>query len=202
MSRPYRIVVQRVVEREVNAEDRTVLRLKLDPILPEERLDEVLGAVLEKNGWERTADGTYQQSRGDGETLTCDVKAREVSCEIAVETTVREVVRKELRGDTWNWRQMREMTDEELAELEQAEAERLESCISETDLAKRAEEIREEVSQRLAEGDAERRETINKLVIEVTAEALKEKASELGTVKSLDERWDGQDYELTIQISE
>ncbi len=202
MSRPYRIVVQRVVEREVNAEDRTVLRLKLDPILPEERLDEVLGEVLSRDGWEPTGDGCYRQERGDGETLTCDVKAREVSCEIAVETTIREVVRRELKGDTWNWRQMREMTDEELADLQRAEAERLESCISETELERRATEIRDEVARRLAAGDEARREMVNKLVIEVTGAALKEKATELGTVKSLDERWDGQDYELTIRISE
>lgn len=202
MSRPYRVVVQRVVEREVNAEDRTVLRLKLDPILPEERLDEVLGEVLERNGWTRGDDGRYRQERGDGETLTCDVEQREVACEIAIEATVREVVRRELRGDTWNWRQMREMTDEELADLQRAEAEKLESCVSEAELEKRANQIRDEVTRRLQEGEAERREMVNKLVIEVTAEALKEKAAELGTVKSLDERWDGQDYELTIQISE
>ena len=202
MSRPYRILVQKVVEQEVTAGDRSTLRLKLDPVLPPERLAEVLGEVLQRNGWERTADGAYEKDRGDGENLTCDVATGEVTAVIELETQVRQTVHKEIRGDTWNWRQMREMTDQELDDVRQREEEKLTAEVTAHQRDEAESALREEVRRRLDEGADERRREVNRVVLEVMGEALKEKAAELGQVQRVDEHWDGEAYELTIAVKD
>ncbi|NUQ00426.1 MAG: hypothetical protein HUU35_11295 [Armatimonadetes bacterium] len=202
MSRPYRIVVQKVVEQDIRADDRSTLRLKLDPVLPEERLTEVLEQSLARHGWRRTADGVYEKERGEGESMTCDIEAREVTTVIEIEETVRHEVRKELRGDTWNWRQMREMTDEELEEVRRIEEARLEAEVSAEEHQRAASALRETVRERLESGADERRREVNRIVLEVMSEALKERAGELGNVQHIDEKWDGEDYELTISVAE
>ncbi len=202
MSRPYRIVVKKVVEQEITADDRSTARLKLDPILPEERLSEVLADALRRHGWRETADGVFEKERGEGESMTCDVESREVTTTIRIETTIRQELHKEIRGDTWNWRQMREMTADELDEVRRREEEKLAEQLAREPAAAGKETLRAEAGERLRAGEAERRQEINRLVLEVMSEALKEKAGELGNVERIDERWDGDEYELTISVAE
>ncbi|MCC7490787.1 MAG: hypothetical protein IT204_00480 [Fimbriimonadaceae bacterium] len=202
MSRPYRIVVKQVLEQEVTAADRTTSRLKLDPVLPEERLDEVLVAVLRRRGWQEVEPGVYEQPSDDATQTVCDVAAREVTTTLELRQTVRDEAQRELRGDTWNWRQMRELTEQEMAELRAAEEARLAAELA-TDRVSAAERgLRQAASERLAAGATQRRAELNRIVLEVVGEALKEKAAELGQVDRIDERWDGEAYELTIAVSE
>ncbi|MBI2301476.1 MAG: hypothetical protein HYU66_21430 [Armatimonadetes bacterium] len=202
MSRPYRIVVQKVVESEVTAEDRSTLRLQVDPVLGEGETDALLEGVLARRGWERAGDGVWRKERGEGETMTLDVAKREVTTTLELRRKVEQQVRRELRGDTWNWRQMREMTAQELAEVRRQEEERLTAEVSGRQVARAEEELQSEVGRRLAEGAPERRQEVNRIVVETVAEALRQKARELGNVDRVDEAWDGDEYELTISIRE
>lgn len=202
MSRPYRIVVQKALQSEVTVGDRSTLRITLDPILPEEQLEELLARVLERDGWEPAGADRWRKQTGEGEVTTVDIAAREVITEVEARRQVTEQVRRELRGDTWNWRQMREMTAQELDERRRQAAEELGGEVSEERRRQVEQELAAEVRRQLESGAAERRRLANRIVIEVMSEALKERARELGTVRHIDERWDGEEYELTIAISE
>lgn len=202
MSRPYRIVIQKVIEHEVSAADRSTLRLALDDLVPGPRLAELLREALERNGWTEVEPGVFEKERGDGETMSCDVSEREVTTVIELERTVSETLRRELRGDTWNWVAGREMTAAELEEVQRRAADALVASGTDERQNEAAEELRREATARLEAGDAERRREVNRLVLEVTAAALKEKARELGSVEQVDEAWHGDEYELTIAVRE
>lgn len=202
MSRPYRIVVQKVIEEELRAADQSVLHLRLDPVLPEEQLDRVLAQVLTRRGWTETEPGVYTQQREDGQTLTCDLTQRTVTTTVELERTLRETRRRKLEGDTWNWREQREMTDEEFAQLQRDAETALGDSVTDSRRRRAEQELQGAAAAALAQTEDERRREVNALVIEVLADALKEKAAELGTVERIDESWQGADYELTISIAE
>jgi len=204
MSRPYRILVKKTVREEVRAGDRSTLRLNLDDILPQERMKEVLGQVLERNGWREIAEGIYEKRRENGERMTCDLEEYEVVTTIELEDRLEEEVSQELRGDRWNWRLRRELTDAELEELRrQAEAELERQAITEEQREQARKNLRYEALRRLEESEPERRREINKLVLEVYSEALKEKARQLGNVQGVEEGWKNEEeYELVISLSE
>lgn len=97
---------------------------------------------------------------------------------------------------------MREMTDAELEQVRRREEENLEATVSESQKERATEALTGEVRERLERDEPARRKEINRLVLEVMSEALKRKAAELGNVERVDEKWDGEDYEMTISISE
>jgi len=202
MSRPYRIVVKKVIEEELAAADRATLRLSLDPVLPAERLDALLAAALERHGWEQTAPGVWRKAAGDEVELACDVAAREVTATVHLRETLREERRRELKGDTWNWREQREMTDHELEALRRDAEERLSTGIADHKRRQAERDLRQRAADLLAASADERRRAVNRLVLEVLSDALKEKAQELGQVERIDEAWHGEDFELTIAIAE
>lgn len=202
MSRPYRIVVQKLVESEVRAGDRSTLRLKIDQILSEEDTDRLLSGALERNGWTKAGDGVYKKRVGEDELMTLDVGQRELTTEIEAGTTVTQQRRRELRGDTWNWKQMREMTRDEMTALREKAESELGDEVTEEARQEAYDQLKADLARRLDEGEPERRKEVNRLVIETVSEALKEKARELGNVQRVDESWHGDDYELTITVSE
>ncbi len=86
--------------------------------------------------------------------------------------------------------------------MRRREEEKLAEQLAREPAAAGKETLRAEAGERLRAGEAERRQEINRLVLEVMSEALKEKAGELGNVERIDERWDGDEYELTISVAE
>lgn len=202
MSRPYRILVQKVIEEELRAADRSVLYLRLDPVLPEADLERILTAVLARRGWVEVEPGVFEQPREDGQSVTLDLTERTVTTEVALARTLRETRRRKLEGDTWNWHEQREMTDEEFAQMQQSATDALGDSVTESRRRRAEEALRTQAAAALAETADERRREVNQLVLEVLAEALKEKAAELGHVERVDEQWQGEDYELTISIAE
>ncbi len=199
MSRPYRIVVQRTVEQEVSAEDRSVLRLNLDEQVTEEQL----AAALARQGWVEAEPGVWTKERAEGETMSCELAAREVVTVVSGVRTLAERRERELRGDTWNWKQMREMTAEELEALRAAEEEKLGEPLSESRVRGAERELAAQVSAQLQAGADERRREVGRVVVEALAESLRARAASLGTVTSTSEgQWQGDDFELTLTISE
>jgi hypothetical protein len=202
MSRPYRIVVTKVVEQEVKAADHSVLTLKLDEPVGPERTGELLAAALERGGWRAGEPGQFVKEGSGGETMVCDVEARTVTTRIEIGRTLSEQRRREIKGDTWNWQAMREKTPEEMAEIRRREEDKLGDAVSEQRVRQAERDLARTAAERLAGGEEARRREVNRLAIEVTAAALQEKARELGNVRSVDEAWHGEEYELTIAISE
>lgn len=202
MSRPYRIVVRKVIEHEVSAGDTSTLRLDLDAAAPGADVERILAEVLERNGWREVSPGVYEKERGDGEAMSCDLAERRVTTTIQLDRKVSEEVRRELRGDTWNFAEGREMTAAELAEVRRRATEQLEGRLSAEQKQRAGDALQREATQRLTEGEADRRREINRVILEVMAESLKEKAASLGNVEQMDEEWRGADYELTIQVRE
>lgn len=199
MSRPYRILVRRVVEKEVVAEDTSTLRLDLDEAVSEEQL----ARALEREGWTEREPGVWEKERADGETMSCDLAEREVTTTITVGTTLREERERELRGDTWNWRDMREMTAEEMAALRAAEEAKLSGDVSDYRVRQTERKLRAGAAEQLEAGSEDRRREVNRVVIEALAESLKERAATLGQVVSSDNgQWQGDEFELTITIRE
>jgi len=202
MSKPYRIVVTKVVEQEVRSEDRSTLKLDLDELLGADRTTELLARVLERRGWTELEPGRFERPGAVDESTVCDVASREVTTTVVAERTLSERRQREIRGDTWDWKAMREKTPEEMAEVRRREEEKLDAAISEQRVRQTEDELRQAAAQRLADGADERRREVNRLVLEVTGEALKEHAQKLGSVGATQEAWHGEDYELTISISE
>ncbi len=199
MSRPYRILVRRTVEKEVVAEDKSTLKLDLDETVTEEQL----ARALEREGWTQTEPGVWEKERADGETMSCDLAEREVTTTITVGTTLREERERELRGDTWNWREMREMTPEEMAALRAGEEAKLSGDISDHRVRQTERKLRADAAGQLETGADERRREVNRVVIEALAESLKDRAATLGQVVSSDGgQWQGDEFELTITIRE
>jgi len=199
MSRPYRILVRRVVEKEVVAEDSSTLKLDLDDNVSEEQL----ARALAREGWTEREPGVWEKERADGETMSCDLGEREVTTTITVGTTLSEERERELRGDTWNWREMREMTAEEMAALRAAEEAKLSGDISDYRVRQTERKLRAGAAEQLESGSEERRREVNRVVIEALAESLKDRAATLGQVVASDEgKWQGDEFELTITIRE
>jgi len=207
MSRPYRIIVRKTVREEVGVDDRATLALNLERILPEDRMKEVLGEILERHGWTRR-NGTYEKRGEGGETTVCDLDTLEVVTTVEARGTIEEKVERTVRGDTWNWRAGREKTQAELdaeiaATRARVEAEMEAGAIPAERKAQAERDLRREAMRRLEAGEEERRQELNRIVLEVYAEALKEKARELGEIEQIHEAWrNEEEYELVIRMAE
>jgi len=207
MSRPYRILVRKAIREEVRVGDRSTIKLNLDDILPPEEMKAILEEVLARHGWERTEEG-WKKDRGQGEVMTLDLDTLEVVTTVEREEVIERVVEREARGDTWNWRRMREMTEEELRQdqerLRRQVEKQLEQELNLEQLkSRRQQELQEEILRHLEETEPERREELNRIVLEVYAEALKQKARSLGEIEEMREEWrSNEEYELVISIAE
>lgn len=202
MSYPYRVVVSKSVETTVNASDRASHKLKLTPILPEPRMREILEETLEKRGWTRRDDGTWESVREGGESLVCDPETMTVTASVEVSEQIQKERTIHASGDAWSRRDV----DEARERLRQEVEERLEQEIEITGAEKEARrsELQQKIADRLAANTKERRRELNEIVMEVYAESLKEKAHSLGEVTEIHESRaaDGTAYELTIRIAE
>ena len=207
MSRPYRILVRKVVHEEVRAGDRSTIRLNLDRLLPPEEMKALLEEVLARHGWEHTEDG-WKQERASGETMTLDPETLEVVTTLEREDVIEQDLEREARGDTWNWRRRREMTEDELRQdqerLRRQVEQQLEREVKLDELkAGRQRELQQEIAGQLEAGEPERREALNRIILEVYSEAIKQKARTLGDIEEMREEWHGdEEYELVISIAE
>lgn len=202
MSYPYRVVVTRSIETIVGASDRATHRLNLTPILPAERMREILEEVLEKKGWHQRDDGAWEKAGPAGERMVCDPAAMEVTAAIEAAEQIKKERTVHATGDAWS----RAEIDAAREKLREAVEEQLEKELKITGAEQRARErdLQAELAERLAAGEADRRRELNEIVMEVYAESLKEKARSLGQITEIHESRDesGSAYELTIRIAE
>jgi len=184
MSRAYRIRVSGSASRVVHLEDRVTTSLELLPVLPRERLSELLAAELERRGFSR--DGGVLRRREGDVVLEVELATGAVSARIGTAA--------ELEAERELSVAVRDQNDEREHERANAElSKKLERALDEA--ARGAQrELTTQLERSLRDIQAE----LDAVVGRVTADALKEKASSLGEIEELSEN--RETGELVIKV--
>lgn len=184
MSRAYRISVSESVRRVVHVSDGVCTELDLLPILGPERTRELLAEELARRGFRLEGDRAIRDE-GEGVTLEVELDTRVVRVSIGGE---RELAATETR-ETWA------DTDDARA-AENAKA-RLRADL-ESRLTRDAEEARTQLTEKLERKLGDLREELDRVVVRVTQEALKERAAQIGEVREISE--DPETGAMTIRV--
>ena len=184
MSRMYRIRVSESVERLVHVEDGVATDLELLPVLERGRMLELLAAELGRRGFTREGD-TATRGEPDGVVVTVDLATGRVTARVESERHV--AVEGERTGS------VAKVT----AEAEAALRERLRQQLA-RDVAVQEEALQKEATQRLESKLRDLQAEMDQVINRVTAEALKERAAQLGEIEELHEN--PETGELTIKV--
>jgi hypothetical protein len=188
MSRAYRIRVKEALARDIRAEDAIQTRLEILEVLPQEQMSELLAEELKRRGFEEQDDGTLV--RRDGEAVvTVEPCTGEVT--IRVEQAGKTEVKGTREGFGYN----------DVGPAHKSIEDRLAGELR-ADLEKRVGEQEHQLQQavtaklerELQEIGPELREAAER----VTAEALKQKAAQMGQIKEITE--DPEAGSLTIKV--
>ncbi len=167
--RPYRITVREVLRKTVVAEDHVGTQLELPPVLPPHRTTELLGKALEKRGFEDQGSGIMKRDGGgvkvEVNTVTAEVKA---SASGSSDIDISE--EGNLPGCHPCAQRAKESLHDGLRKKLERRAEH-EEC-----------DLQTEVTNKLEKAVVELGCEMERVVNEVTAEALKEQAREMGTI--------------------
>lgn len=184
MSRAYRISVKESLSRHVQVDDGVSSNLELLPILQKDRMRELLAHELEQRGFKRDG-GKASRSEGDGITTTVDLEAGTVDvvaeghAELELETERSAIVDLDRAG-----------SDE--AKLKETAKKQLEA-----EAQAKTDELRQKVTEKLEGKLKDLKGELDGAVNRVTANALKQRAAELGTVEEVHEDANGG---LTIKV--
>jgi hypothetical protein len=185
MSRAYRIAISEQLRRHIQVEDGVSSTLEVLPILPSERMGELLGAELVERGFVRQGDKAVRKEAG------------EVEVSVDLKTGKLDVTAK--KGEQVD------LATERVAVIDEAEkafkVDQLRAA-AKADLERRAEGTRSalsrEVSAALEARLKDLRGELDEVVNKVTANALKERAGQLGTIEEIHE--DPATGSLTIKV--
>ena len=189
MSRAYRVTVKGSVERVVHVEDGVCTSLELLPILPKERMGEILEAELGKRGFKRA-------KRGDGEVLR-RLEADGVIVEVDPKTATVSVKAEASANIEINHETTELVAEESLQRGTEAAQKRIDRR-AERDAQAAEDKARTEVTEKLEKRLGDLRRELDHATTKVTAEALKEKAKRLGEIEEMHE--DAESGELTIKV--
>jgi len=188
MSRAYRITVKESDTRHLKAGDEICTQLEILEILPPEDMATLLKEELKKRGFEEQDDGTMVRQDGDV-SVKIDPCSGEVSVKAETEETVNQEAKREATGfnDVGpSEKSLRDRVKDQLkSDLDkkfEQEQSRLQGKATE-ELEKHLQEIQPEISE---------------VVNQVTRDALKQKAQQMGTVKEISE--DAESGSLTIKV--
>lgn len=191
MSQIYKVQLSNSIVRTIHASDEMRHRVELTPILDEAAMRELLKQSLIDNGWQETEDGKLTKQGPSGETLVWDLESNEVIAGVEVEKDVSA----EVSATGWGESDASARRDAQRSINRQAA--RAEAEIDET-----RQSVQRQIGDSLESGEQQRQEELNRVLQRVYSEALKKKAEQLGTVVSVDENDQGDDYELVIKIAE
>lgn len=188
MSRAYRITVKEAETRNLKAGDEICTNLEILEILPPEDMATLLKEELKKRGFEEQEDGTLLRKDGDL-TVKVDPCTGEVTVKAETAETVNQEAKREATGfnDVGpNEKNLREKVKEQLKQdldkkFDQEQA-RLQNQATEQ-LEKHLQKLQPEISE---------------VVNQVTRDALKQKAHQMGTVTEISE--DAESGSLTIKV--
>jgi ATP-dependent Lon protease len=172
VSRSIQIRVAESVVRTIHVEDGVESPLEVLPVLAPERMAELLGAELEAQGF--TRDGARAtRTDPDGVEIAVDLAAATVSVKLGANQRLSEQVTLEAR-----------IAEEQRAG---AEAQLRDAAIGELDkrVAKKAEELRREVTAVLERKLGDLRGELDQAIGRATVAALTERAQQLGEIQEL-----------------
>lgn len=177
MSRAYRIQVKESVTKVVRAEDHVSCDLELLEILPCEQTAELLAAELEKRGFVRDGD-LVRRNSGD---ITVTVELQSGSVTVSAEGTEKVQVEGTKEGFSYEETGAREKT-----QAEKTLAKSLRKELHEKADSKQG-ELQKQVTDALEAKLHDVRVELENVVNRVTAEALKQRAAQLGQIKTITE---------------
>ncbi len=172
MSRAIQVRVSESVVRTVHVEDGVQSPLELLPVLPPDRMADLLASELEAQGFVR--DGTLaRRTDADGVEITVDLEGATVSVKLAADSKLHEAVELETRAATETQQQAEHrLRDAAIDELEQR-------------LAAKTEALRREVTATLEKKLADLRGELDRAIGRTTVAALTERAEQLGTIEEI-----------------
>lgn len=189
MSRAYRVRVSESLSRVLKASDHVSTQLQILEVLPREAMAGILETELKKRGF-KNKDGTLVREEKGGITISVDPGNATVTVAAEGATDVRlSGSREGWADDDWG-RRGGENVKEGLKEEIRQELERKAD--------QKKEDLQKRVTDRLEGKLLEIRKELDSVVNKVTAEALKQKAASLGSIKSITE--DEKNGSMTIVL--
>lgn len=185
MSRAYRISVRESVTNVVCAEDHVSCELELLGILPADQMADLLAAELAQKGFERDGDKARRQAKGV--TVTVDLKSGTVT--VRAQKSEEVEIQGEKTGYVYHPGESKRR-EEELRKTLQKE------LTTQTHTKKT--ELQKEVTDALEAQLGDLRGELDGAVNRATAQALKQRAAQLGQIKTITE--DPQAGSLTIVV--
>ena len=187
MSRAYRISVKESVRRVVRAEDHVRSQLEMLDILPSDQMADLLAAELIRQGFERDGDTVV---RTDGEVkVTVDLNSGTVTVQSETEQEV------EVSGERTasSYDRSGAHAKSVRSKLKDDLVKDLQKGVSEHEQA-----LQQQVTDQLEGQLADLRRELDQAANRATAEALKQKAAQIGQIKELTE--DRESGSLTIVV--
>jgi hypothetical protein len=156
--------------RTIHVEDGVQSALEMLPILPPDRMADLLGNELEKRGFVRDGNKATRTDP-DGVVVTIDLESATVTVKLGASKEVQESI--ERTATVADQRQGEEqLRDRVIAELDER-------------LAERTEALRKKVTAQLEKKLADLRKELDDAVGKTTVSALTERAGQLGNVESV-----------------
>jgi DNA anti-recombination protein RmuC len=186
MSRAYRIRVREGLKRVIRAHDRVGTQLELLEVLPAEQMAGLLAAELKARGFEE--EGAVLVRTKDGVTVSVDPKTGIVTVE--AEAAQEMNVEAEREGVSYDQGRQAKQVKQNLQEQLRKDLEK--------QADEKTAELQSKVTERLEGMLRDLRQELDQAVNRVTAEALKQKAAQMGQIKELTE--DPETGSLTIVV--
>jgi FtsH ternary system domain X5 len=185
VSRAYRIAVTEQLRRHIQVEDGVSSKLEVLPILPTERMGELLGAELDQRGFVREGGKAVRKEANDV-VVSIDLKTGQLDVTKKADKEVDLATERVALID----RDHQQAKEEELR------------AVARADLERRAEGTRSALSRETSAALEARlkdlRGELDEVVNKVTGSALKERAGQLGTIEEIHE--DAATGSLTIKV--
>lgn len=175
MSRAYRVRVSESVQKVVRAEDHVSCDLELLEILPCDQTAELLAEELSKLGFVR--DGDSARRSNGSVTVTVDLLSGSVT--VSAEESAKIKLEGSKEGFVYEEERNKQRAEKELSTHLQRD---LESQVDQ-----RKAELQKQVTDALESQLNDVRAELEGVVNRVTAQALKQKAAQLGQIKSITE---------------
>jgi len=187
VSRAYRVSVKGSVHRVVHVEDGVCTSLEMLPILPKERMGEILAAELAKRGFTRDGN-TSRRTEDDGVIVEVDLTNGAVS------------VKAEATADIKVDKERTERVYEEMLERGRAAAQERVDREAQREAKDAEDKARTEVAGRLEKKLGDLRRELDAITNRVTADSLKEKARQLGEIEQMHEDKDSGELTITVKL--
>jgi FtsH ternary system-associated peptide len=189
MSRAYKVKVKESLARDVQVKDEIEARLEIFEILPPEQMSEMLARELEQRGFERQEDGTLVRKGKDGVSVTVEP----CNGRVTIEAEAGDHIKVEATRDGFGYDDI----GPSKKTIEQRIGKELRGDL-EKRIEQQAEQLQRDATNKLEKQLEEIRPVLDEAVNRVTAEALKQKAAQIGQIKEISE--DAQSGSLTIKV--